>query len=535
MSQVYSTEPQTTGRIILDTTVGPLDLNLFCKEAPLTCRSFLQLCVDGYYDNLLFHRIVQDFIIQTGEREKTNLNEYRTYHEKKLPPIDLKKRQLEIIPRIKFNHRGQLAWALPVDSEDDGKINDDMQSLSRQFFITMDEAPFLDKKYVIFGTIRGDTVFNALRIGKTETDGESGELVDKEHGPRIKSVRIESHIFDDIVATKEDSVPWKVEKKNESAGKDDFKKRKKKRKGKRDLNVLSFGADEEFDDDSNTAGMKSIYDLKKKSGDEKKSTTLQNVKTKAKKRMKLIDENDNEKKAKEINAIKNEIESKTINPIVQPTRNENHSISVERDGINETPKFEKEIPSSAQPSRKVKKETKVEKKMSALEARRMKYLNKGSRTERGGKKGSKQRDDDTLSKLSLFKTKMFRVKDNSSQSKVDKYDTDRNQDESLAARMARKAVAEEKRDSVIKLEPVYHGQVLEDNLGNDNETGSDWLKPTFKCKRHIDHKLKDHAIGGDGRNTDDYEVIDDKRRQSPFDNRSGRGVRNGNGRKNDKR
>jgi peptidyl-prolyl cis-trans isomerase SDCCAG10 len=55
MSQVYSTEPSPTGRVIFDTTHGPIDIKLFCKECPTTTRSFLQLCIDGYYDDMIFH------------------------------------------------------------------------------------------------------------------------------------------------------------------------------------------------------------------------------------------------------------------------------------------------------------------------------------------------------------------------------------------------------------------------------------------------------------------------------------------------
>jgi len=66
MSTVYSTEPATTGRVVLDTTHGPIDINLWCKECPTTTRTFIQLCLDGYYDGMIFHRILSEFLIQTG-------------------------------------------------------------------------------------------------------------------------------------------------------------------------------------------------------------------------------------------------------------------------------------------------------------------------------------------------------------------------------------------------------------------------------------------------------------------------------------
>ncbi|EED96366.1 predicted protein, partial [Thalassiosira pseudonana CCMP1335] len=52
--------------VVFETTHGPIDVNLFCKECPTTTRTFLQLCLDGYYDGMIFHRILSDFLIQTG-------------------------------------------------------------------------------------------------------------------------------------------------------------------------------------------------------------------------------------------------------------------------------------------------------------------------------------------------------------------------------------------------------------------------------------------------------------------------------------
>ena len=73
MSQVYATEPQTTGRVIHQTTTtthGPIDINLWCKECPTTTRAFLQLCLDGYFDGIIFHRILSDFLIQCGSMRR---------------------------------------------------------------------------------------------------------------------------------------------------------------------------------------------------------------------------------------------------------------------------------------------------------------------------------------------------------------------------------------------------------------------------------------------------------------------------------
>ena len=49
------------------TTVGDIDVELWSKEAPRACRNFIQLCMEGYYDGSIFHRVVKDFIVQGGD------------------------------------------------------------------------------------------------------------------------------------------------------------------------------------------------------------------------------------------------------------------------------------------------------------------------------------------------------------------------------------------------------------------------------------------------------------------------------------
>ena len=43
----------------MNTSVGDIDIELWSKEAPKACRNFVQLCLEGYYDNTIFHRIVK--------------------------------------------------------------------------------------------------------------------------------------------------------------------------------------------------------------------------------------------------------------------------------------------------------------------------------------------------------------------------------------------------------------------------------------------------------------------------------------------
>ena len=53
--------------MIPKTTVGEIEIELWSKECPKTCRNFVQLCMEGYYNGTIFHRVVKDFIAQGGD------------------------------------------------------------------------------------------------------------------------------------------------------------------------------------------------------------------------------------------------------------------------------------------------------------------------------------------------------------------------------------------------------------------------------------------------------------------------------------
>ncbi len=67
MSSIYINEPPTRGKVVLTTSMGPLEIELWPKEAPKAVRNFVQLCLEGYYDQSIFHRLVKGFILQGGD------------------------------------------------------------------------------------------------------------------------------------------------------------------------------------------------------------------------------------------------------------------------------------------------------------------------------------------------------------------------------------------------------------------------------------------------------------------------------------
>lgn len=176
MSNIYHTEPPTQGKVLIQTSAGDIDIELWPKEAPLACRNFVQLCLEGYYDNCLFHRIIKDFMAQTGDPTGTGKGGESIWGK---PFKD------EIHGRIKFNHRGQVAMA----NENRPNTN------SSQFFLTFGACEWLNRKHTIFGKVTGNTVYNLMRMNEVEV-GDNDRPVDP---IRIVKIEVLWNPFEDIV------------------------------------------------------------------------------------------------------------------------------------------------------------------------------------------------------------------------------------------------------------------------------------------------------------------------------------------------
>jgi len=216
MSTIYVSEPPTKGKVILKTTYGPLDIELWPKEAPKAVRNFVQLCMEGYYDNIIFHRIIKSFLVQTGDPTGTGAGGESIYGNVFSD---------EFHSRLRFNHRGILACANAGPPHSNGS----------QFFITLDRCEWLDRKHTIFGKVTGDSIYNLTRLGEVETDKDDRPL---DPPPKITSVEVLWNPFDDIVPR---AAPAKVLP--SSTVEADNKASKKKAVKK--LNLLSFGEEAE--------------------------------------------------------------------------------------------------------------------------------------------------------------------------------------------------------------------------------------------------------------------------------------------------
>lgn len=167
MSTKYNVEPPPTAKVILRTTAGDLEIELFGKQTPLTTRNFLQHCLDGYYDGTIFHRLVPGFVIQGGDPTGTGSGGESIYAdtngEKVAKPGEGGAFKDEFHSRLRFDRRGLLGMA------SEGKDGN-----GSQFFFTLGPAPELQSKNTMFGRVVGDTVYNLVKMGEAEV-AEGGE------------------------------------------------------------------------------------------------------------------------------------------------------------------------------------------------------------------------------------------------------------------------------------------------------------------------------------------------------------------------
>lgn len=175
MSNIYVQEPPTHGKVLLVTTVGDIDVELWSKEAPKACRNFVQLCLEGYYDGTTFFRVVRNFIVQGGDPTETGHGGESIYG----APF-----QDEFHSRLRFVRRGLVAMA-------NAGPNDN----TSQFFFTLAATPELASKHTIFGRVAGDTIYNMIKLGEVATDNE-----DKPLSPlKIIRTKVLNNPFNDIV------------------------------------------------------------------------------------------------------------------------------------------------------------------------------------------------------------------------------------------------------------------------------------------------------------------------------------------------
>ena len=147
-------DPSKSYTAILDTTVGEIAIDLFADVAPLAVNNFVFLAQKGWYDGLSFHRVIEDYIAQTGDPSGTG---YISPGYKFVNETD---------NGLSFDKAGVVGMANPGADQN-----------GSQFFITMEPAADLDGGYTIFGQVQegslaliGQIAVHAPAIGDLQGD-----------------------------------------------------------------------------------------------------------------------------------------------------------------------------------------------------------------------------------------------------------------------------------------------------------------------------------------------------------------------------
>ncbi len=141
--------------VVLETNAGNIEIELMPQVAPKACENFMGLADKGYYNGLIFHRVIREFMIQGGDPTGTGSGGESIWG---------KNFQDEVNIDVKFNKPGILAMA-----------NAGPNTNGSQFFITTAKTPWLHQKHTIFGkVIAGYDVVETIE--KCDVNGEDRPL-----------------------------------------------------------------------------------------------------------------------------------------------------------------------------------------------------------------------------------------------------------------------------------------------------------------------------------------------------------------------
>jgi len=180
-------EPQTDTVVILETTKGKIVIEFFPDDAPGHVDNFIGLVDDGYYDGIVFHRIISDFMVQAGD------------------------------PTTKEGEATMAAWGqsgpgYAIDAEFNNiKHKRGIVSMARtnipdsagsQFFIVHNDSNFLDGQYTVFGRIATDESYRTVdALAAMETNLNTGVPTDWEDAVIIQASTAQRDTIPDLL-------PW---------------------------------------------------------------------------------------------------------------------------------------------------------------------------------------------------------------------------------------------------------------------------------------------------------------------------------------
>ena len=152
------------------TEKGTISVDLFSEQTPITVANFVNLASRGFYDNLNFHRVIQDFMIQGGCPSGNGMGGpgYRFAD--------------EFLPELRHDSPGKLSMA-----------NAGPGTNGSQFFITHVPTPHLDDAHTIFGSVKSE---------------EDQKIVDQiEQGDQIQTIKIVGE-YEELLSSVESVSEW---------------------------------------------------------------------------------------------------------------------------------------------------------------------------------------------------------------------------------------------------------------------------------------------------------------------------------------
>ncbi len=143
-------------KAIFDTNKGTFSIELFEDKAPVTTQNFIKLVQDGFFDGLIFHRVIKDFMIQGGCPEGSGRGG---------PGYTIKD---EFHPDLKHECEGILSMA-----------NAGPNTGGSQFFITVAPTPWLDGHHAVFGKVVDgmDIVLNISKVATVRNDKPMEDVI----------------------------------------------------------------------------------------------------------------------------------------------------------------------------------------------------------------------------------------------------------------------------------------------------------------------------------------------------------------------
>jgi cyclophilin family peptidyl-prolyl cis-trans isomerase len=142
-------------KALIETNKGTIEIELFEDVAPITAGNFIKLAESGYYDGVIFHRVIPDFMIQGGDPTGTGRGG---------PGYTIED---EFAPGLKHSKPGMLSMA-----------NAGPNTGGSQFFLTVAPTPWLDGKHAIFGQVlKGQDVANAISLAPRDAMDKPREQI----------------------------------------------------------------------------------------------------------------------------------------------------------------------------------------------------------------------------------------------------------------------------------------------------------------------------------------------------------------------